>query len=101
MTKEAVGVASLLSRSWQPDRLVEIPDEREITDSTAAQVSLAGISQSNNPYSGISPPRQQHENRARFAPITSFANTPYCTDLNDLTNMVPMSPLLRLCAWLR
>jgi DNA/RNA endonuclease G (NUC1) len=100
MAKEAVGVASLLSRSWQPDRLVEIPDELEITDSTAAQVSLAGISQSNNPYSGISPPRQQHENRARFAPITSFANTPYWTDLNNLTNMVPMPPPLRLGAWL-
>jgi len=101
MTKEAVGLASLLSRSWQPDRLVEIPDELEIIESTAAQVSLASISQSDNPYSGISPPTQQHENRARFAPITSFANTPYWADLNNLTNMVPMPPLLRLGAWLR
>ena len=33
--------------------------------------------------------------------MTSFANTPYWTDLNDLTNMVPMPPLLRLGAWLR
>jgi DNA/RNA endonuclease G (NUC1) len=33
--------------------------------------------------------------------MTSFANTPYWTDLNDLTNMVPMPPLLRLDAWLR
>jgi DNA/RNA endonuclease G (NUC1) len=65
------------------------------------QVSLASISRSDNPYSGVSPPSQQHENRARFAPMTSFANTPYWTDLNDLTNMVPMPPLLRLGAWLR
>lgn len=101
LTKEAVGVASLLSRSWQPDRLVDIPDELEIMESTAAQVSLASISQGDNPYAGISTPPIQHENRARFAPITSFANTPYWTDLNNLTNMVPMPPTLRLGAWLR
>ena len=52
MTKEAVGVASLLSRSWQPDRVVKIPDELEIMESAAAQVSLARISQSDNPYGG-------------------------------------------------
>lgn len=101
LTKEAVGVASLLSRSWQPDRLVDIPGELEIMESTAAQVSLASISQGDNPYAGISPPTPQRENRARLAPITSFANTPYWSDLNNLTNMVPMPPPLRLGAWLR
>lgn len=101
MTKEAIGVASLLSRSWQPDRLANIPDELEIMESVAAQVSLASISQSDNPYGGGTPPPQQPENRARFAPITSFANTPYWRDLNNLTNMVPMPPPLRLGAWLR
>lgn len=101
MTKEAVGVASLLSRSWQPDRLVDIPDELEIMESTAAQVSLASISQGDNPYAGINSQPVQQEHRARFAPITSFANTPYWSDLNNLTNMVPMPPPLRLGAWLR
>lgn len=101
LTKEAVGVASLLSRSWQPDRLVDIPGELEIMESEAAQVSLASISQSDNPYAGISQPTLQQENRARLAPITSFANTPYWADLNNLTNMVPMPPPLRLGAWLR
>jgi DNA/RNA endonuclease G (NUC1) len=101
LTKEAIGVASLLSRSWQPDRLVDIPGELEIMESEAAQVSLASISQSDNPYAGISQPTLEKENRARLAPITSFANTPYWTDLNNLTNMVPMPPPLRLGAWLR
>jgi len=77
MTKESVRVASLLSRCWQPDRLVEIPDELEIIESTAAALSLVSISQIDNPYSGISPSAQQHENPAWFAPTTSFANTPY------------------------
>ena len=34
MTKEAVGVASLLSRSWQADRMVDTSDELEIIEST-------------------------------------------------------------------
>ena len=35
MTKEAVGVASLLSRGWQLDRLVHIPGELGIMESAA------------------------------------------------------------------
>lgn len=101
MTKEAVGVASLLSRSWQPDRLVDIPGELEIMESTAAQVSLASIRQRDNPYGGVSPQAPEPESRARLAPITSFANTPYWSDLNNVTNMVPMPSTLRLGAWLR
>lgn len=101
MTKDAVGVASLLSRSWQPDRLVDLTRELEIIDSVASQVSLASISQNDNPYAGVNPPPPKNEDRARLAPITSFANTPYWSDLNNLSNMVPMPSALRLGAWLR
>ncbi|MFK7864151.1 MAG: DNA/RNA non-specific endonuclease [Pseudohongiellaceae bacterium] len=101
MTSDAVGVASLLTRSWQPDRLVDSNRDLEIMESTAAQISLASISQRDNPYAGVNPPSPKAEDRARLAPITSFANTPYWSDLNNLSNMVPMPAALRLGAWLR
>lgn len=101
MTDEAVGVASLLSRSWQPDRLIKNNRDLEIMESTESRISLASISQRDNPYAGVSPPPATTEDRARLAPITAFANTPYWSDLNNLSNMVPMPASLRLGPWLR
>ena len=101
LTKDAIGVASLLSREWQPDRLMSMPNELEIIESAAADISLASISVNDNPYAGINAPEPDKEDRARLAPITSFANTPYWPDLNNLSNMVPMPANLRLGPWLR
>jgi endonuclease G len=101
LTKEAIGVASLLSRDWQPDRLMSMPNELEIIESAAANISLASIRVNDNPYAGINTPTPDKEDRARLAPITSFANTPYWSDLNNLSNMVPMPSDLRLGPWLR
>jgi endonuclease G len=101
LTKEAIGVASLLSRDWQPDRLMSVPNELEIIESTAATISLASIQVNDNPYAGVNTAGPDKEDRARLAPITSFANTPYWPDLNNLTNMVPMPSDLRLGPWLR
>lgn len=101
MTDDAVGVASLLSRSWQPDRLVKNNRDLEIMESTESRISLASISQQENPYGGVSPPPKTTEDRARLAPITAFANTPYWSDLNNLSNMVPMPASIRLGPWLR
>jgi endonuclease G, mitochondrial len=101
LTKEAIGVASLLSRQWQPDRLISVPNELEILESSVAEISLASIAVNNNPYAGINSPAPDKEDRARLAPITSFANTPYWADLNNLSNMVPMPSELRLGPWLR
>ncbi len=101
LTKDAIGVASLLARQWQPDRLMALPNELEIIESAAAQISLASIAVNDNPYAGINTPAPDKEDRARLAPITSFANTPYWSDLNNLSNMVPMPSNLRLGPWLR
>ena len=101
LTKDAIGVASLLSRQWQPDRLMSVPNELEIIESAAAEISLASIAVNDNPYAGINAAEPDKEDRARLAPITSFANTPYWSDLNNLSNMVPMPSDLRLGPWLR
>ena len=102
LTKEAIGVASLLPRTWQPDRLVKFSPLEDIVQAGEEELRLSeNISRSNNPYGGTTAELVEPEKRARLAPITSFANTPYWSDLNNFSNMVPMPAPLRLGPWLQ
>lgn len=103
LTKDAIGVASLLPRTWQPDRLVRFSPLEDIVQSGEEdELRLSeSIQRNNNPYGGGAAERVKPEDRARLAPITSFANTPYWSDLNNFSNMVPMPATLRLGSWLR
>ncbi|MDA0689330.1 MAG: DNA/RNA non-specific endonuclease [Proteobacteria bacterium] len=102
LTKEAVGVASLLPRSWRPDRLVAFSPLEDIVTLGEAELNISeSIAAANNPYGGGAAAMVEPENRARLAPMTSFANTPYWPDLNNFSNMVPMPAPLRLGPWLR
>ena len=102
LTKDAIGVASLLPRTWQPDRLIRFSALEDIVQTGEDELRLSdNISRSNNPYAGIVAETVEPENRARLAPITSFANTPYWSDLNNFSNMVPMPSPLRLGPWLQ
>ncbi len=101
MTKEAVGVASLLPRIWQPDELMPFSlGGEEVLELESTVISLSEISSTPNPYGGFNALPTEQDDRARLAPMTSFANTPYWTDLNKLSNMVPMPAPLRTGAWL-
>ena len=101
LTPAAVGVASLLPREWQPDPLVEFSDASELMTLGNSEISLAEVSRPVNAYSGLNESTSKHEDRARLVPMTSFANTPYWYELNNLSNMVPMPSALRLGAWLQ
>ena len=101
LTKEAVGVASLLPRIWNPDRLLEFTGMEDVLEVTSKEIRLAEIAVSNNPYAGISELPEQKDQSARLAPMTSFSNTPYWSDVNNLSNMVPMPQSLRLGPWLQ
>ena len=101
LTKEAVGVASLLPRIWSPDRLLEFTGMKDVLEVTSKEIRLAEIAVSNNPYAGISELPEQKDQSARLAPMTSFSNTPYWSDVNNLSNMVPMPQSLRLGPWLQ
>ena len=100
LTDEAIGVASLLPRVWQPDRLMEYSGIDDVLEISSSGLRLAEIAVSNNPYAGIGELPEENDESARLAPITSFANTPYWSDLNNVTNMVPMPKSLRLGPWL-
>lgn len=99
LSREAIGVASLIPRSWDADKLLEHSMELDLIELGAAEFSLADIS-AGSPYAPPAPVSDEQE-RVRLAPMTSFANTPYWPDLNKLSNMVPMPSPLRLGAWLR
>ena len=101
ITKEAVGVASLLPREWQPDRLLRFSIDEQQRELRASEVQLPNISSSVSPYTGTNAPLIEKQERARLAPMTSFANSTYWSDLNNLSNMVPMPASLRLGPWLR
>ncbi len=82
LTKDAIGVASLLPRFWQPDELVRLSGIEELAEAEALGFSLAEISSGDNPYGGFNEP-------------------PYWAELNNLSNMVPMPTPLRRGAWLQ
>ena len=100
LTKDAVGVASLLPRTWNPDRLLRFSGVDDVLEIGSSELRLAEIAVSNSPYGGVGEILEQEERTARLAPMTAFANTPYWSDLNNLSNMVPMPKSLRIGPWL-
>ncbi|GJM13221.1 MAG: DNA/RNA non-specific endonuclease [Pseudohongiella sp.] len=101
LTKGAIGVASLLPRFWQPDELVRVSGIEELAEAEALGFSLAEVSSGGNPYGGFNEPAIDVEERARLAPMTSFAQTPYWRELNNVSNMVAMPTPLRRGPWLQ
>jgi len=100
LTSDAVGIASLLPREWHPDRLADFSQVADLAD-LEPDSQLPDIARSNSPYGGISEPVRNEQNRVRLTPLTSFADTPYWSELNNTSNMLPMPAPLRLGAWLR
>lgn len=100
LTADAVGIASLLPRDWKPDELANFAEFAELADLEPDE-QLPDISTSANSYGGNPEPVLDPQNRVRLVPLTSYANTPYWSELNNTSNMIPMPAPLRLGAWLR
>ncbi len=102
LTPEAQGIASLLPRSWQADRLIRFSEMADIVQAGEEELRLSeNITRNANPYGGGEAALVQPENRARLAPMNSFGNTAYWSDLNNFSNMVPMPAAVRLGPWLQ
>lgn len=99
LSKDAVGVGSLLPRLWQPDDLIKYSGIRELPPLSISEYSELELSGASSPYYGGLEEAIEVESRVRLAPITSYANTPYWPELNQLSNMLPMPRELRLGAW--
>ncbi|MFK7863022.1 MAG: DNA/RNA non-specific endonuclease [Pseudohongiellaceae bacterium] len=96
-----VGVASLLPRYWQLDDFIGggATLSQEVGESNRLeQVDLSNAQDSDYRVNEV---KLVASDRARLAPMTSFAGTPYWNELNYLSNMTPMPADLRTGAWAR
>lgn len=97
---EAVGVASLFPRAWEAERLVRSSNTAAQIDSSPRFVQPDLANSQDREYR-VNEIRLLADERGRLAPMTSFASTPYLSELNLLSNMSPLPPNLRLGAWAR
>ncbi len=97
---EAIGVASLLPRTWEAERLVQSANTTASLDSSPRFVQPDLANSQDREYR-VNEIRLLADERGRLAPMTSFASTPYLDELNLLSNMSPLPPNLRLGPWAR
>lgn len=95
---DSVGVASLLPRYWLEDELLDAEVRLQIS-SPAANFVQPDLSNAQDREYRISEVQLVSEDRGRLAPLTSFAGTPYWSELNLLSNMSTLPQPLRAGAW--
>lgn len=98
---DALGVASLLPRLWQSDRLLEAEPTPEVQDESASDFFQPDLSNAQDQEYRVNEILYNLEDRGRLAPMTSFAGTPYWQELNNLSNMAPLPTNLRVGSWAR
>jgi len=96
----AIGVASLLPRYWEAERLLrtEVPEEMQNEGPRVVQPDLSDVQDREYRVNEV---LVNPEDRGRLAPMSSFADTPYWEELNNLSNMAPLPPDLRRGSWAR
>ena len=98
---DSVGVASLLPRVWFEDSLVsrtarvadDIDSQPQIVQSVSNDAEERTYQTSEITFLS--------EDQGRLVPMTSFAGTPYWSELNFLSNMSPLPFELRVGSWSR
>lgn len=98
---DSVGVASLLPRTWFEDALVSrtanIPEAIDSSQQPEQAVSI-DVEERSYQLDGIN---LLSEDRGRLVPLSSFAGTPYWSELNLLSNMAALPFDLRIGSWSR
>lgn len=97
----SVGVASLLPRAWFEDSLVSQGTKQlEAIDSVLQIEQAVPIDAEERSYQlgGIN---LLSEDQGRLVPMSSFASTPYWSELNFLSNMAALPFELRVGSWSR
>ncbi|MEX0964173.1 MAG: DNA/RNA non-specific endonuclease [Pseudohongiellaceae bacterium] len=97
----SVGVASLLPREWYEDSLVgQHAIQAESADGRPQFVQPVSTDAEERSYQ-LSVIQVLAEDQGRLVPMTSFAGTPYWSELNYLSNMAPLPFDLRVGSWSR
>lgn len=95
----SVGVASLLPRTWEVDRLLADPVSTSVE--SGPRFSQPDLSNQQDRDYRITEIVVNAEDRGRLVPMSSFAGTPFWEDLNYLSNMAPLPGDLRIGPWSR
>ena len=98
---DSVGVASLLPRVWFEDSLVSRGNPQlEVIDSAPQIEQNVPIDAEERSYQldGINLPS---EDQGRLVPMSSFAGTPYWSELNFFSNMAALPFEMRAGSWSR
>lgn len=96
-----VGIASLLPRYWEPDALMRSSIDIDLDGGEGPRVVRPDLSNAQDSEYRTSEFLFNPEDRGRLAPMTSFGGTPYWQELNNLSNMAPIPPALRIGSWSR
>lgn len=96
--KGSIGIASLLPRWWQQDELLPQSITRE-SDISFPLFDQPDLSNEQDRDYRVNEVVFTSEDRGRLAPMTSFADTPFWEELNNLSNMAPLPTSLRAGAW--
>lgn len=95
------GVASLLPRVWYEDPLVtKAPGVAESIDAAPRFVQSVSSDAEERNYQ-LSEITLLSADQGRLVPMSSFAGTPYWSELNFLSNMSPLPFELRVGSWSR
>ena len=94
----SIGIASLLPRWWQQDELLPQSITRE-SDISFPVFDQPDLSNEQDRDYRVNEVVFTSEDRGRLAPMTSFADTPFWEELNNLSNMAPLPTNLRAGAW--
>lgn len=98
---DTVGIASLLPRFWLEDNLLSAQLNLEQISDNRPQIVQAELTEEENRSYGINEIIFSTEDQGRLAPMSSFAGTPYWTDLNYISNLAPLPNDLRVGGWSR
>ncbi len=98
---DAVGVASLLPRYWEADSLMRSNIAFDAANANGTRLVRPDLSNAQDSEYRTNEFLFNPEDRGRLAPMTSFSATPYWEELNNLSNMAPIPPALRIGSWSR
>ena len=94
----SIGIASLLPRWWEADRLLRGGQRDAALEQTPGFVQ-PDLSNAQDREYRTGEIRMAAEDRGRLTPMTSFAATPYWSELNQLSNMSGLPQSMRTGPW--
>lgn len=99
--KDSVGVASLLPRFWLEDNLLSSKSNLDQLIDNSPRIIQPDLTDRADSSYRINEIIINAEDQGRLAPMSSFAGTPYWSELNYISNLASLPNDLRVGSWSR